>query len=70
MLDAEPLNDSFGDTDTAIFDSDSIVMPVAIGAIPGVTADHSRINYVVEAYSGYSRPPVDTCGRIDGNTPC
>ncbi len=68
VLDAEPLNDSFGDTDTAIFESDSIVMPVAIAAIPGVTADHSRIRYAVEAYSGYETTPIDTAGQVDENS--
>jgi hypothetical protein len=68
VLDAEPLNDSFGDTDTAIFESDSIVLPVAIAAIPGVTADHSRIRYAVEAYSGYENTPIDTAGQVNENT--
>jgi hypothetical protein len=67
VVDAELLNDSFGTTDTAIFDSDSIVVPVAIGAIPGLTADNSRIKYVVQAFSGYENDPIDAVGSIDGN---
>jgi hypothetical protein len=67
VLDAEPLNDSFGNTDTAIFESDTLVMPVAIGAIPGVTATHSRIHYAVQAFSGYESTPIDTVGRVSSS---
>jgi hypothetical protein len=34
ILDVELINDRFGDTDTALFDSDTLVMPVAIAALP------------------------------------
>ena len=64
VVDAEPLNASFGDTDTAIFDSDTLVMPVAIGAIPGISADHSRITYSVQAFSPYQSAPVDQVGDV------
>ncbi len=70
VLDAEPINAALGDTDTAVFDSDTFVLPVAIGAIPGVDATHSRIKYVVEAYDGYHSSPVDSVGgfNITGTT--
>ena len=62
-LDIELINDAFGDTDTALLDSDTMVIPVAIGAIPGVSADQSRINYAIEAYSDKS-DAVDTIGAV------
>jgi subtilisin family serine protease len=62
VLDWEPINDSFGDTDTALFDSDTLVMPVWIGGIPGVTESQSRINYAVLSYSPYQGDPVDQVG--------
>jgi subtilisin family serine protease len=67
VLDVEPINDRLGDTDTALFNSDTLVMPMAIGAIPGVTASHSRITYAVFAFSEYQSAPVDQVGDIGGN---
>ncbi|MFL6159269.1 MAG: S8 family serine peptidase [Marmoricola sp.] len=67
VIDLEPLNDSFGDTDTAMFDSDTLVLPVAIGAIPGVSPGHSRVQYGVFSYSPYQGAPVDTVGDLDGD---
>jgi hypothetical protein len=64
VLDAEPINDRFGDTDTALFNSDTLVMPVALGLIPGVTASHSRISYAVFAFSEYQSAPVDQVGDV------
>ena len=65
VVDAEPLDAAFGDTDTALLNSDTMVLPVAIGAIPGVDADHTRINYGVSSYTIYSADPVDTLGMND-----
>jgi len=65
VLDAEPLNAAFGDTDTALLNSDTMVMPVAIGAIPGVSATQSRINYGISTYTEYSSDPIDTIGMND-----
>ncbi|RNM13030.1 peptidase S8 [Nocardioides pocheonensis] len=62
ILDIEPINASLGDTDTALFDSDTMVMPVAIGAIPGVTSNQSRIKYAVYSFSPYQSDPVDAVG--------
>jgi subtilisin family serine protease len=64
VIDIEPLNDAWGDTDTAMFDSDTIVLPVTIGLIPGVTASHSRISYSVLSYSPYQGAPVDQIGDV------
>jgi hypothetical protein len=63
----DALNASLGDTDTAIFDSDTFVMPIPIADIPGVTADQSRINYAVLAFDGYHSGPLDQVGDVDGD---
>ncbi|MCW2755650.1 MAG: putative Subtilisin [Marmoricola sp.] len=65
VLDVEPLNDSFGDTDTAMFNSDTLVLPTAIGAIPGVSPGQSRISYIVQSFSPYQGDPVDKIGDVD-----
>src|SRR5262249_10212401 len=62
ILDVELINDRFGDTDTALFDSDTLVMPVAIAALPGIAAGHSRIRYGVLTFSQFSADPVDSVG--------
>jgi hypothetical protein len=62
ILDVELINDRFGDTDTALFDSDTLVMPVAIAALPGVSVGHSRIKYGVLTFSQFSPDPVDHVG--------
>jgi hypothetical protein len=62
ILDVEPINARLGDTDTALFDSDTLVMPVAIGALPGVSVGHSRIRYGVATFSTFSNNPVDSVG--------
>jgi subtilisin family serine protease len=64
VLDVELINDRFGDTDTALFNSDTLVMPVAIGALPGVSADASRISYSVLGFSNEAGAPIDTVGDV------
>jgi subtilisin family serine protease len=64
VLDAEPINDRFGDTDTALLNSDTLVMPVAVGALPGISAATSRIKYTVLAFDPYHSGPVDQVGDI------
>jgi subtilisin family serine protease len=67
VLDAEPINDRFGDTDTALMDSDTLVMPVATAAL-GLTAGHSRIKYGVASFSAYQADPFDLVGmNSDGD---
>ncbi|HEX2896214.1 MAG TPA: S8 family serine peptidase [Marmoricola sp.] len=65
IVDIEGLNMSLGNTDTAMFDSDTLVLPVAIAAIPGISAGHSRISYSVLSYSAYGTGPVDQLGDVD-----
>lgn len=57
-----PVNLAFGDLDTDIFDSDVLVMPVQIAALPGITASTSRIHFGVAAFDFYHNAPVDTIG--------
>jgi len=70
ILDEEPLNDQFGNVDTALFDSDTLVMPVDIADLPGVSVGHSRITYGVVTFGQFSGDPVDSVGfnNIDVNT--
>ncbi|MFL6022802.1 MAG: S8 family serine peptidase [Marmoricola sp.] len=58
------INDTFGDTDTALFDSDTMVLPVPISEIPGVDAEHTRISYSVLSFSPYQGAPVDQIGDV------
>ncbi|MFD9594863.1 S8 family serine peptidase [Kitasatospora sp. NPDC059973] len=44
-LDVQPLNARWGDTDTALLDSDVLVLPVRLAALPGVRAGHSTVRY-------------------------
>jgi hypothetical protein len=67
--DVEPIDDRLGNTDAAVFDSDTLVMPVAIGALPGISKTHSRITYGIVTFSGFSAGPVDTAGvKVVGNS--
>lgn len=71
IVDAELLNDSFGDTDTAMFNSDTLVMPVFIATL-GASAGHSRIAYGIATFGQFSSSPVDTIGfgsnsNLDGS---
>jgi subtilisin family serine protease len=62
VVDEELINDRFGDTDTALFDSDTLVMPVFIPALAGVSAGHSRIKYGIVTFGQFSANPVDSVG--------
>ena len=61
LLDSKPLNDETGTTDTAIFDSDTVVLPVARSVLPA-----GRFNYGVVGYSGSTR--VDRVGVAANGT--
>ena len=61
VVDTELINDRFGDTDTALFDSDTLVMPVWLPAL-GVSVGHSRITYGVVTFGSFSGDPVDSVG--------
>ena len=76
--DAWFLNGLPGAVDTDIFDSDSLVLPVATQAIaatsldpahPRVAPGHSRINYGVFTTSGYHNLPVDMVGFTAAGRP-
>lgn len=69
-VDIEALNDTLGDTDTAMFDSDTIVMPVAIAALG--LGSSSRISYGIASFSPYQSGPIDAYGfdsqgNLDGS---
>ncbi len=68
LLDVELINDRFGDTDTALFDSDTLVMPVETDTLPGVSAGHSRITYGVLSFGQFGSAPVDSVGFNSGLT--
>lgn len=59
-LDTQGINDRVGDTDTALMDSDTMVLPVAISALPGVAGPSKRISYGVVTFG--SSNPVDVVG--------
>ncbi|MFE6054562.1 S8 family serine peptidase [Kitasatospora sp. NPDC056446] len=46
-LDVQPLNARWGDTDTALLDSEVVVLPVRLSALPGVRPGHSAVRYGV-----------------------
>jgi len=62
VLDLELINARAGDLDTALYDSDTIVLPVLLGALPGVSAAHPRISYGVETYTAFSDNAIDSVG--------
>jgi subtilisin family serine protease len=62
VLDLEAINNELGDVDTAEFDSDTLVLPVAISALPGVGTGNSRIHYGVASFSAFSPGPIDLLG--------
>ncbi|MFB8239470.1 S8 family serine peptidase [Kitasatospora purpeofusca] len=64
-LDVQPLNARWGDTDTALLDSDTVVLPVRLSALPGVRAGHSTVHYAVwTGLSGAGRDPADAFSAI------
>jgi subtilisin family serine protease len=71
VVDVELLNDRFGDTDTALLNSDTLVMPVFIPTL-GASVGHSRITYGISTFGQFSAAPVDTVGfdsssNLDGS---
>ena len=67
VTDLELVNASDGSTDTALFNSDTLVMPVWLGALPGLAEGASRITYTVQSFSMYQSAPVDHIGNVDGD---
>ncbi len=64
VLAASPVNGRFGDIDTALYDSDVIVLPVPLAALEeyGVDAENPRISYGIETYSYSSAQAIDMIG--------
>jgi hypothetical protein len=69
VVDEELINDRFGDTDSALMDSDTLVMPVETDALPGVSVGSSRITYGVVTFGQFSGNAVDTVGLDSGGNP-
>ncbi|WP_316526142.1 S8 family serine peptidase [Kitasatospora brasiliensis] len=58
-LDVQPLNARWGDTDTGLLDSDVLVLPVRLSALPGIAPGHSTVRYGVwTGYAGGGTPDV------------
>ncbi|MGW1177638.1 S8 family serine peptidase [Kitasatospora sp. NPDC002543] len=72
-LDVQPLNAHWGDTDTGLLDSDVLVLPVRLSALPGVTPGHSTVRYGVwTGYAGGGTPDVAEAFAsigLDGTSP-
>lgn len=68
-VDVQALNGLEGNVDSAIYDSDSMILPFSLDALEafGVDVDNPRISYGIETYSGGSSRPVDLLG-IDPQT--
>jgi hypothetical protein len=69
VVDLVPINARWGDVDSAVFDSDTLVLPVWISDLAGVSAGHSRITYGVVTFGSFSGDPVDSVGvHISGTS--
>jgi subtilisin family serine protease len=67
--DAEAIDDRVGNTDAAVFNSDTLVMPVAIDALAGISKKHPRFTYGIVTWSSFSPDPVDKVGvHVSGTT--
>ncbi|MFJ8043204.1 S8 family serine peptidase [Kitasatospora sp. NPDC096147] len=62
-LDSQPLNARWGDTDTDLLDSDTLVLPVRLAKLPGLRQSTSRIRYAL--WTGFSLPGLpDPAGAL------
>lgn len=73
-VDVELLDARFGNTDVAAYDSDSLVLPLWLGATdannnPVIdTANNPRINFGISTWTTASNQPIDLVGEdADGN---
>ncbi|MFF4345560.1 S8 family serine peptidase [Kitasatospora sp. NPDC001540] len=57
-LDVQPLNGRWGDTDTALLDSDTLLLPVRLAALPPLT--HPRYS----VWTGPSEDPADALATL------
>ena len=64
IIDQQLVNGRFGDIDTALYDSDALVLPVSLAALAdyGIDADNPRVSYGVETYSYSSDQAIDMIG--------
>lgn len=64
VIDQQPINDRLGDIDTALYDSDVMVLPVSLDALGeyGISAANPRVTYGIETYSAFSDQPIDLIG--------
>ena len=64
VIDTELLNNRFGDVDTAVFDSDTMIMPVYLERLKafGINPSNPRINYGFISYTNLSADYVDAVG--------
>lgn len=69
VLQARFLNGIAGSTDTAVYDSDVMVLPFSLQELSayGVDAENPRISYGVETYTGTSDSPIDLLA-VDDDT--
>ena len=58
------MNARLGDVDTALFDSDTLVLPFQTGALAafGINPGNPRINYGVSTFSSFSDQAIDLVG--------
>jgi len=68
VISAVGINGRFGDLDTALYDSDVIVLPVSLAKLAdyGVNAANPRISYGVEGYTYSSNQSIDMIGVDPG----
>jgi subtilisin family serine protease len=71
VIDQEVTNNRFGDVDTALFDSDVLLMPVWLKPLLdyGVDAESPRINYGVVTFSSSTSQAIDQVGFGAGGEP-
>ena len=56
-LDVQPLNARWGDTDTDLLDSDTVVLPVRLAVLPGLREDAPVIHYALWTGLAAAGPP-------------
>ncbi len=67
-LDVQPLNARWGETDTDLLDSDTVVLPVRLSALPGLRPGASTIRYAAwTGFAGGSPDPAGALSRIGFN---
>jgi subtilisin family serine protease len=69
VIDQQLIDGRFGDIDTALYDSDVMVLPVSLAALAdyGIDQENPRIKYGVETYSWFSDQAIDMIG-VDPET--